>query len=184
LETGADGAERVCSTTAQYEFKSLGGDLDAALNLIVSRACAITRGTGSALALAHQDGMMCRATAGSNVPPVGTEVDVSAGFSGECIGRAKPLRCHDTESDPRVDAEACRELGIRSILGAPILYEREIVGLLEVYSAEPQAFDNGDLAVVERLAQTVVLTLSRAEVFQQRQPVPYQLQRKSLPTFR
>jgi hypothetical protein len=36
--------------------------------------------------------------------------------------------------------------------------------LIEVFSAGPYAFDNGDLAVVERLAQTVVLTLSRAEV--------------------
>ena len=168
LEAEAEGAGRVCSTTAQYEFKSLSGDLDAALNLIVSRACTITRGTGAALALVHQDGMICRATAGSNTPPVGTEVDVRAGISGECIRQGKPLRCDDTELDPRVDAGACRELGIRSILAAPILYEKETVGLLEVFSTEPLAFDNGDLAVVERLAQTVVLTLSRAEVFQQR----------------
>ncbi|HZQ18846.1 MAG TPA: GAF domain-containing protein [Terriglobales bacterium] len=168
LETEPEDVEGVCSTTAQYEFKSLSGDLDAALNLIVGRAWVITRGTGSALALAHQDGMICRATAGSNTPPVGTEVDLSAGLSGECIRQGKPLRCDDTESDPRVDGAACREFGIRSIVAAPILYERETVGLLEVFSAAPQAFDNGDLAVVERLAQTVVLTLSRAEVFQQR----------------
>jgi GAF domain-containing protein len=50
-------------------------------------------------------------------------------------------------------------------LAAPILYERDLVGLVEVFSTAPYAFDDGDLAVVERLAQTVVLTLSRAEVF-------------------
>src|SRR5579859_3065513 len=49
------------STTVQYEFKSLGGDLNAALALIVSRACSITRGTGAAVALAGQTGMTCRA---------------------------------------------------------------------------------------------------------------------------
>jgi GAF domain-containing protein len=58
-------------------------------------------------------------------------------------------------------------LGIRSILAAPILYERDLVGLLEVVSTRPFAFDDGDLAVVSRLAQTVVLTLSRAEAFRQ-----------------
>src|SRR5581483_11203825 len=163
LETEPEDVEGVCSTTAQYEFKSLSGDLGTALNLIVSRAWVITRGTGSALALAHQDGMICRATAGSNTPPVGAEVDASTGISGECIRQGKPMRCDDTQSDPRVDAEACRELGIRSILAAPILYERDLVGLLEVFSDRPYAFDQGDLAVVERLAQTVVLTLSRAE---------------------
>jgi hypothetical protein len=44
------------------------------------------------------------------------------------------------------------------------LYERDLVGLLEVFCVHPYAFDDGDLAVVERLAQTAVLTLSRAEV--------------------
>ncbi len=168
LEEAEPNAQGIHSTTAQYEFKSLGGDLDAALNLIASRACVITRGNGAALALAHEHGMICRAVAGDNVPPIGAEVDVTTGFSGECIRLAKALRCADTETDSRVDAEACRELGIRSILAAPVLYEREIVGLLEVFSTEPHAFDDGDRAVVERLAQTVVLTLSRAEAFQQR----------------
>ena len=44
-------------------------------------------------------------------------------------------------------------------------YERDLVGLLEVFSTHPFAFDDGDLAVVERLAETVVLMLSRAEAF-------------------
>lgn len=156
------------STSVQYEFKSLGGDLDAALTLIVGRACSITRGTGAAVALSNETGMVCRAVAGATVLPIGTLLDVTRGFSGECIRLGKPLRCDDAELDPRVDARACRQLDIRSILAAPILYERDIVGLLEVFSTEPCAFDDGDVAVVERLAQTVVLTLSRADALQQR----------------
>ncbi len=168
LETETSIPAGTPSTTVQYEFKSLGGDLDAALNLIAARACSITRGTGAALALMHQNGMICRAVAGMNAPPLGAPVDFHTGFTGECIRRGKPLRCDDAQDDPRVDAEACRQLDIRSILAAPILYEREVVGLLEVFSSGAYAFDNGDLAVVERLAQTAVLTLSRAEAFQQR----------------
>jgi GAF domain/PilZ domain len=165
LEAEADGrASAAPSTTVQYEFKSLGGDLNAALSLIASRAFAITRGTGAAVALAQDRGMICRAVAGSGAPLIGAKVNVSSGFSGESVRLAKALRCDDAERDARVDGEVCRELGIRSILAAPILYEREIVGLLEVFSTAPCAFDDGDLAVAERLAQTVVLTLSRAEV--------------------
>jgi len=153
------------STTVQYEFKSLSGDLTAALTLIASRACSITRGTGSAVALVGENGMACRAVAGTNAPQIGAPVNGSSGFTGACIRELRPLRCDDTENDARVDAEACRSLGIGSILAAPILYERDLVGLVEVFSTAPYAFDAGDLAVVERLAQTVVLTLSRAEVF-------------------
>jgi len=156
------------STTVQYEFKSLNGDMDlnASLKLIASRACSITRGSGAAVALIGENGMTCRAIAGTAVPEIGARVDLAAGFTGECIRIARPLRCDDTESDAWADAEACRELGIRSILAAPVLYERDLVGLLEVFSSRPFAFDDGDLAVVERLAQTVVLTLSRAEALQ------------------
>ena len=156
------------STTVQYEFKSLNGDMDlnASLKLIASRACSITRGSGAAVALIGENGMTCRAIAGTAVPEIGARVDLAAGFTGECIRIARSLRCDDAESDAWADAEACRELGIRSILAAPVLYERDLVGLLEVFSSRPFAFDDGDLAVVERLAQTVVLTLSRAEALQ------------------
>ncbi|PYX03996.1 MAG: hypothetical protein DMG86_01635 [Acidobacteria bacterium] len=74
----------------------------------------------------------------------------------------------DTENDPRVDIDRCRQLAIRSILAAPIQYEREIIGLLEVFSTAPFAFDEGDVAVVERLAQTVVLTMSHSSAFTSR----------------
>ena len=156
------------STTVQYEFKSLGGDLSTVLTLIASRACSITRGTGAAVALVSNAGMTCCAVAGNTIPEIGAQVNVSAGLTGECIKLAKALRCDDAQCDPRADANACRRLGIRSILAAPVLYERDIVGLLEVFAAEAYAFDDGDLAVVERLAQTIVLALSRADALQQK----------------
>ncbi|PYV47240.1 MAG: hypothetical protein DMG92_16680 [Acidobacteria bacterium] len=59
------------------------------------------------------------------------------------------MRCDDAEFDPRVDARACRLLDVRSIIAAPVLYERDIVGLLEVFSTQPCAFDEGDVAVVK-----------------------------------
>jgi hypothetical protein len=173
LETGPDIPPEApkkpsASTTVQYEFQSLGNDMSAALNLIASRVCSITRATGAAVALAGEGGMTCRARAGAIAPETGAPVNMRSGFTGECIRLGRPLRCDDSDSDARVDAEACQMLGVRSILAAPVLYERDIVGLVEVFGDRPHAFDDGDLAVVERLAQTVVLTLSRAEVFQQR----------------
>jgi hypothetical protein len=162
----AGNASTSVSTSVQYEFKSLTGDLTAALTLIASRACSITRGTGAAVALVGEDGMTCRAVSGTNVPPIGAQVDTETGFTGACVRAQQALRCDNADSDPRVDADACRRLGIRSILAAPVLYERDLVGLIEVFAVWPYAFDEGDLAVVERLAQTVVSTLSRAEVFQ------------------
>jgi GAF domain/PilZ domain len=169
-ETGAGTAERpdnspAVSSTMQYEFNSLGPDLNSALRVISDRARTLLRGTGAAIALSDHGPMMCRASIGKGGPPLGTRVDIDSGFSGECIRMGKALRCDDTEIDCRVDPIVCRRLGIRSIVAAPIRYEREVVGLVEVFSPQPFAFDEGDLAVLERLAQTALLTLSQTQLF-------------------
>jgi hypothetical protein len=56
-----------------------------------------------------------------------------------------------------VDVASCRQLGIRSILAVPIFLGREIAGLFEVFSEQPFAFDEGQIAAVEELAQTTLL---------------------------
>ena len=152
---------KLASTTVQYEFNALGTNLNAALRLICERARVLTRGTGAAVGLLHKDSIVCRANMGANVPPVGTPLDVSCGFSGQCVRSGKTLRCDDAENDFRVDSKSCRQLGIRSMLAAPIRYERDVIGLLEVFSDVSFAFDEGDVAVVERLSQTVLLAMSQ-----------------------
>jgi hypothetical protein len=155
------------SSSMQYEFHSLGPDLNAALRVIAERARSLLRGSGAAIALVDGGPMMCRASVGCGGPPLRTRVDVNAGFTGECIRTAKNLRCDDAEDDGRVDAEICRHLKIRSIAAAPVRYERDVIGLLEVFSPLTFAFDEGDLAVLERLAQTVVLTVSQRQTIKQ-----------------
>ena len=156
--------ETAGSTTAQYQFSSLGTDLAAALRLIAERALSLTRGTGAAIALVHKDMVICRASVGDGAPGLGTRLDVSSGFSGLCFRAGKALRCDDAEHDPRVDLESCRRLRVRSMLAAPVRYERDTVGVLMVFAAQPFSFDEGDLAVVESLAHTVVRSMRQAEV--------------------
>jgi hypothetical protein len=156
---GENGNERQSSATVQYEFSSLGNDLSATLRLIGERARVLTRGTSAAIALVHKDGVMCRASVGESAPALGTRLDVNSGLSGECFREGKTLRCDDAEHDPRVDLESCRRLGVRSILAAPVRYERDTVGLLMVFAPEPFNFDEGDMAVAESLAHTVIRSM-------------------------
>src|SRR5207253_2537552 len=116
----------------------------------------------AAIALAHNGSMMCRASVGKNTPALGSKLDATSGLSGECIRTGKALRCDDAQTDPRVNTESCQWLDIRSILAAPVQYERQVIGLIEIFSNLPFAFDDGDVAVVERLAQTVLLTMSQS----------------------
>ncbi|HET9309421.1 MAG TPA: GAF domain-containing protein [Candidatus Sulfotelmatobacter sp.] len=152
------------SNTMQYEFHSLGSDLNSALRVIGERARTLLRGTGAAIAIAEHGPMMCRASIGTGGPPLGTRVDINSGFTGECVREGRALRCDDAETDGRVAQEICRRLGIRSIAAAPLRYERDVVGLLEVFSPHTFAFDEGDLAILERLAQTALLMVSEAQL--------------------
>ena len=145
------------------EVEALGTDLDAALHLVARRAQAFTRATGAAIALTEGREMICRANAGRDAPPLGARLEIGSGFSGECVSTGMLLRCDDSETDPRVNRESCRALGIRSMAAAPIRADAAIIGLLEVFSPEPSAFGSEDELVLSRLAEIISAAVHRAE---------------------
>jgi putative methionine-R-sulfoxide reductase with GAF domain len=152
------------ASAVQREAESLASDLEAVLSLIASRSQSLLRASGAAIALAGKDAgaMICRASAGQSAPPVGAILQVGSGFSGECVLTGKMLRCDDTETDERVDRQSCRALGIRSMLAAPLRLGERVIGLLEVFSAQPSSFDENDSAVLQRFAETILAAINRA----------------------
>ena len=148
----------------QREVESLGPDLVAALQLIVSRAQTLVRASGAAIALSAENRavMVCRASCGEDAPPVGAELQIGSGFSGECVRAGKSLRCDDAETDARVDHASCRTLGIRSILAAPVRVVGRVIGLIEAFSPQPNAFSESDAVVLQRLADSVLVAVNRA----------------------
>ena len=151
-------------TAVRRQVEALGADLGGALQLIAARAQSLVRASGAAIALADTDPdfMVCRASSGDDAPPVGARLQVGSGFSGECVKRGVLLRCDDTELDTRVDRESCRALGIRSILAAPVRVGEKSVGLIEAFSAQPNAFLETDGTVFQRLADLVLDAANRA----------------------
>ncbi|HEY6336919.1 MAG TPA: GAF domain-containing protein, partial [Candidatus Sulfotelmatobacter sp.] len=148
----------------QREVESLGPDLVAALRLIAARAQVLVRASGAAIALSAEsrDTMVCRASSGPDAPPIGAELQIGSGFSGECVRAGKLLRCDDTETDARVDRASCRALGIRSILAAPVRVGGRVIGLVEAFAPLPNAFSDCDGVVLQRLADAVLVAVNRA----------------------
>jgi hypothetical protein len=139
-------------------------ELDAALQLLVERAQYITGATGTALALPQGGEMVCRASAGSCSPQVGARLQVRSGLTGESIAQRRLLRCDNAETDPRVNLEACRALGIASIVVLPLLRQTgEVRGLFELFSDHAYAFEERDLIALERMADLTLTALDLAE---------------------
>lgn len=144
------------------EVEALGTDLDSALRLIALRAQTFTRAESGAVALSEGEDMVCRANSGPSAPPPGAHFKSGSGFSGECVRARAALRCDDSETDPRVDRESCRALGIRSMIAAPILWDVSVIGLIEVFSSEAQAFASEAELVLSRLAEITAQAVHRA----------------------
>src|SRR5580704_10198072 len=146
------------------EVDALGSDLDGALQLLAKRAQTFTRATGAAIALTEGASMICRASSGQDVPGPGARFSIGTGFSGECVRSGQLLRCDDSETDPYVDRESCRMLGIRSIIAVPIRWDDAVIGILEVFAPEPYAFSTNDPLALKRLAGIISSAVHRAGV--------------------
>lgn len=173
FESRADYTTTLTALSAvQREVEGLGADLDAALQLIAERVRAFTQADGSAIALSENQSLVCRASAG-DAPPIGAQLDISAGFSGYCVRTGFLQRCDDAETDARVDRESCRALGIRSIIAVPIRLGETVIGLLEVFSSRAHAFNDRHGTMLQRLADTILASINRANRLRNAPPRPY-----------
>ena len=176
---GTDPSSAVAGAVGSVDDRSNGSrslgetELDPALQLLVERAQYITGATGTALALPQGEEMVCRASAGASAPAVGARLQVRSGLTGESIARRQLLRCDNAETDARVNLEACRALGIASIVVLPLLRPNgEVRGLFELFSDHPYAFEERDLIALERMADLTLTALDLAEQRQKSAPAP------------
>src|SRR5215475_14041116 len=125
----------------------------AALDLIVRRMAELTRATGAAIALREGEDVFCRASFG-NAPDVGVKLS-SSSLSGECLRTGALVMLEDSENDPRVSPEICRQLNLRSLLIMPVTSGPETVGIAEVLSPNAHNFEGGDVLVVSFLTDLI-----------------------------
>ena len=130
--------------------------LDEVLQLVAERAIAITGADGLGIALAENNEIVLRASAGAIKPDVGQRIQRDSAFSGACFRTAQIIRCDDTETDDRVNLYTCRQLGARSMVAVPLCGRRRVIGLLEAFSAEPFGFNDSDVGSLELLAELIL----------------------------
>src|SRR5271167_653339 len=130
--------------------------LDEVLQLVAERAVSITGADGLAIALAENNEIVLRASAGTVRPDVGARIDRDSAFSGACFRNAQIVSCDDTETDPRVNLQACRKLGARSMVAVPLCGRRRVIGVLEAFFAWPFGFNDSDVRNLSLLAELVL----------------------------
>jgi PAS domain S-box-containing protein len=169
MPSSLDLAGRLAGVVAvQQEILGAVTDLDRVLQLIVERTGELTRGTGAVIELVDRDELVYRAASGVARKHVGLYLPMSGSLSGEVVSKKMVLRCDDCDTDPRVDREACRMIGLRSMIIAPLLEGDQAIGVLKAFSDKANGFDDLDAYVIQLIAGMTSAALSQARAFQER----------------
>jgi diguanylate cyclase (GGDEF)-like protein len=148
----------------QHAISTSGFDLEAVMREIVTQTRRLTRADGAVVETVEGDEMVYRAVAGSAEPHLGLRLKISASVSGLCVSSGEIVLCDDAETDPRVDREAARKVGARSMVVVPLRHRNKVAGVLKVSSRQPSAFGERELRVLQMMADVLGSAIVRAEL--------------------
>ncbi|NWK45520.1 sensor domain-containing diguanylate cyclase [Ralstonia pickettii] len=147
---------------AQSQIAKLGTDLGAIMALVTERAQHLTCATGAVVEMAEGDEMVYRATSGLTETLLGLRLARQGSLSGLCVQTGEILHCTDSETDPRVDREACRRVGLRSMVVTPLRHLDTTVGVLKLVAPEVDAFSASDIGVLELMSELIASAMFHA----------------------
>ena len=134
----------------------------AVMRLAAERAQKLTGADGAVIDLIDGEETIHTAGSGKGASCVGLRLKIGASLAGLAIRQRKILHSEDTQTDPRVDWDACRRSGVRSMVITPLMHENQVLGLLRVLSLRPQAFRPEHAAVLRLMAGAISGALRRA----------------------
>ncbi|HWA16982.1 MAG TPA: PAS domain-containing protein, partial [Gemmatimonadales bacterium] len=132
---------------------------------VVERTMDLLGGTGATVFIAEEDRLVSQAGAGSVAGYVGESVSIASSLVGRSYLESAALRCHDAQSDPRVDPESYRRLNIRSGIMVPLRSELRTIGVLSVVHSEPFRFSDGEFQALVLIGGLLSGAINRARYF-------------------
>ena len=147
---------------AQTDIAQLGLDLGGVMAFVTERVQRLTHAGGAIVELAEGDEMVYRAASGMAKPQLGLRLQRTGSLSGLCVQKRTVLRCDDSENDVRVDKEACRRVGLRSMVVAPLNHGETTVGVLKIAATEPNAFSDEHVNILELMCGLIASAMFHA----------------------
>ncbi|MGE8721453.1 sensor domain-containing diguanylate cyclase [Leptospira terpstrae] len=146
----------------QTELTAAKPDVPYLLDRITLRAKEITDSEGAVFELVEGDDLVYRAASGSAEKQIGLRIPNEGSFSGLSLQLKQTLYCVDSEIDDRVNREACRVVGLRSMIVLPLYFDSEVIGVLKVHSSKVGFYSPNDTYVLNMLSGTIAAILHNA----------------------
>jgi signal transduction histidine kinase len=94
----------------------------------------------------------------------GIRIPIGGGFAGKIAAERRPIVLNDVDY-AHVLNPLLREKGIKSLAGVPLVFANELLGVLHVGSLTPREFTQGDIDLLEVVADRVALAIEHARLF-------------------
>ena len=136
-------------------------DPRALLDALVDRAKeALQADTSAILLLDHRSGQLV-ATAASGLEEEvrqGVRIPVGKGFAGRIAAQGRPVILDEVDHT-KVINPILLEKGIRSLMGAPLIAEGKVIGVLHVGTLTPRAFTSQDVDLLQLAADRAAVAV-------------------------
>ncbi|HVS67563.1 MAG TPA: sensor domain-containing diguanylate cyclase [Mycobacteriales bacterium] len=133
------------------------------MHVVATASQELTGAAGTVVEIVQGDDMVYAAATGIAEPHLGTRLRREGSLSGLCVEAGTPLICEDSETDERVDRDACRRIGLRSMAVVPLMDGDRCQGVLKVMDAEPGRFVPEDTVALQAMAGFIALSLQLAD---------------------
>lgn len=138
-------------------------DFASSLKLVAEGLSAMTSAAGAAIGIIEGNSVRYRAASGYSTPARDSIVTVDKSMFAPCLKTGQAFRCANTSTEVLLDADACKQRGIHSLVAVPVYHEGGIAGGLELYYASPNAFTEQEVQTCQLMAGLVAEALVREE---------------------
>lgn len=158
----------------QGDIARLGPELGSVMALVTDRMLGLTGATGAVIELAEGEEMVYRAASGIAQEQLGLRLAANSSLSGLSVRSNSILRCDDSETDPRANREACRAVGLRSMVVAPLTHADtggggapgSVIGVLKLISPAVAAFDGRTESILHLVSAMIAAAMFHAARFE------------------
>jgi signal transduction histidine kinase/putative methionine-R-sulfoxide reductase with GAF domain len=153
---------------------------DEVLQLIADEARRLTSTRFSMVFLLNEGDLRLSTFSGQPIPglSVGFRMAVDQSAVGSSIQSGQAVLVSDVDNDPRVNPEARRVTGAKSLLVVPLLTDPQPMGVILVADKSVGALGPDDERVLSMLASGAVIQLENARLYQEEQTQRYDAERR------
>lgn len=99
-----------------------------------------------------------------NKPPV----KVGSSISGLAVKEKKPIYVLDVKTDPRyMYPEIAKKEGLCSMLAVPMIVKDKVIGVVNIYTAEPYEFKEEEIKIIQTIAGQAALAIENTRLFEE-----------------